>query len=327
LKWPLMQKRKMDEFELIAKFFTSQKISRADVILDIGDDCALLDIPADHHLAITTDTLVNGVHFPIETNAFDIGYKSLAVNLSDLAAMGATPAWVSLALTLPSLNETWLAEFSRGFFELARRHKVQLIGGDTTHGPLSITITAQGLIPKHQAIPRSGAKAGDFIYVTNTLGDAGLALLSIQNQTELPTKILARLNRPEPRIDIGIKLRNIASSAIDISDGLVSDLGHILKKSHVGANICVDHLPLSTTLREILSTEAAIAMALSAGDDYELCFTIHPGDETLLHNTLHKSGHAYTRIGTITANTELNLEFIDGRKYHGDAQGYQHFKK
>jgi thiamine-monophosphate kinase len=322
-----MRRRKMDEFELIAKFFTQQEISRADVILDIGDDCALLDIPADHHLAITTDTLVNGVHFPVETSAFDIGYKSLAVNLSDLAAMGATPAWVSLALTLPSLDETWLAEFSRGFFALAARHQVQLIGGDMTHGPLSITITAQGLLPKNQAITRSGAKPGDFIYVTHTLGDAGFALLAIQNKTDLPPEIFARLNRPEPRVNIGIKLRNIASSAIDISDGLISDLSHILKKSHVGATICVDQLPLSPTLREMLSPEAAIALALSAGDDYELCFTIRPGDETLLNDTLLQSGHSYTRIGTITAETELNLEFIDGRKYHGNIQGYQHFKK
>jgi thiamine-monophosphate kinase len=322
-----MRKRKMDEFELIAKFFTQQEISRADVILDIGDDCALLAIPADHHLAITTDTLVHGVHFPVETNAFDIGYKSLAVNLSDLAAMGATPAWVTLALTLPSLDETWLLEFSRGFFALATRHQVQLVGGDMTHGPLSVTVTAQGLLPKNQAITRSGAKPGDFIYVTHSLGDAGFALLAIQNKIELPPEIFARLNRPEPRVDIGIKLRKIASSAIDISDGLVSDLGHILKKSRVGATICVDQLPLSTTLRTKLSPEAAIALALSAGDDYELCFTIHPGDETLLNDVLHQSGHSYTRIGTINANTELNLEFIDGRKYHGNTQGYQHFKK
>jgi thiamine-monophosphate kinase len=322
-----MRRRKMDEFELIAKFFTQQHISRADVILDIGDDCALLDIPADHHVAITTDTLVNGVHFPAETNAFDIGYKSLAVNLSDLAAMGATPAWVTLALTLPLLDETWMAEFSRGFFALATRHQVQLIGGDITHGPLSITITAQGLLPKNQAITRSGAKPGDFIYVTHTLGDAGFGLLAMQNKMVLPPEIFARLNRPEPRVDIGIKLRNIASSAIDISDGLVSDLGHILKKSHVGATIYVDQLPLSITLREMLPSEEAITLALSAGDDYELCFTIHPGDETLLNDTLLQPGHYCTRIGTITAKTELNLEFLDGRKYHGNTQGYQHFKK
>jgi len=239
----------MDEFELIARYFTPQKISRADVIVDIGDDCAILDIPTTSHLAITTDTLVNGVHFPMETAAFDVGYKSLAVNLSDLAAMGATPAWASLALTLPGYDETWLAEFSRGFFDLATRHGVQLMGGDMTRGPLSITVTALGFVPKNQAIQRQGAKPGDLIYVTDTLGDAGLALSFLKNKTAMAAAhqhtILTRLNRPEPRIDIGIQLRPIASSAIDISDGLAADLGHILKKNRVGAHIYVDQLPLS----------------------------------------------------------------------------------
>jgi thiamine-monophosphate kinase len=320
----------MDEFELIAKFFTPQTISRADVILDIGDDCALLDIPPTHHLAITTDTLVNGVHFPLETSAYDIGYKSLAVNLSDLAAMGAMPAWASLALTLPSVDETWLTEFSRGFFELATRHHVQLIGGDMTLGPLSITITAQGLIPKHQAIQRLGAKPGDLIYVTNHLGDAGLALASLQKKIDIAKThqqtLLTRLNRPEPRIDVGMALRNIASSAIDISDGLAADLKHILKKSQVGATIFVDQLPLSTALQTTLEAEAAIHLALNAGDDYELCFTIHPGDETLLHAALAKCECRYTQIGIITQNSGINFEFTDGRKYHGNIQGYQHFK-
>jgi thiamine-monophosphate kinase len=325
-----MRKRKMDEFELIAHYFTQQKISRADVIVDIGDDCALLDIPTANYVAITTDTLVNGVHFPVETSAFDVGYKSLAVNLSDLAAMGAIPTWVSLALTLPQLDETWLADFSRGFFELATRHSIQLIGGDMTRGPLSITITAQGLVPKNQAIQRQGAKAGDLIYVTNDLGDAGLALSFLKYKTPVAAAhqnaLLTRLNRPEPRVDIGIKLRNIASSAIDISDGLAADLGHILKKNHVGANIHVDKLPLSAALQATLSAEDAIHLALNAGDDYELCFTIHPGDETLLHAALSECGSHYTQIGTITHQTGLNLEFTDGRKYHGNIEGYQHFR-
>jgi len=319
----------MHEFELIKKFFTQQSISRHDVILGIGDDCAIINVPRDQQLAITTDTLVNGVHFPTNTSPYDIGYKSLAVNLSDLAAMGASPAWITLALTLPEASEDWLTEFSRGFFELASRYKIQLIGGDITRGPLTITIAAHGLIPKHLAITRSGAKPGDLIYVTNTLGDAGLALLFLNKEVEMDPSdqnvILTRLNRPEPRTEIGELLRGIAHAAIDISDGLAADLGHILKQSHVGATIHVDQLPLSNTMRNVVPHEKALSLALNAGDDYELCFTIPQDQEAALMEALKKCNCSYTCIGTITATHALDLQFKNGKKYHDKPTGYRHF--
>ncbi len=315
----------MAEFDLIETFFNQQKQNRNDVIIGIGDDCAVTYIPHNQQLAITTDTLVSGVHFPENTSAYDIGYKSLAVNLSDLAAMGATPAWATLALTLPDENTAWLTEFSRGFFALANQYDMQLIGGDTTRGPLTITITAHGFLPKQHALLRSGAKPNDLIYVTNQLGDAGLALLFLQKKISLSPNnqnaALTKLNRPEPQIEMGIQLRDMANAAIDISDGLAADLGHVLEKSHVGATLYVDQIPLSSALRESLPIDDAITLALTAGDDYELCFTISPEKEKLLANT----NGTYTKIGVITAATGLNLQFSDGRKYHGNTKGYQHF--
>jgi thiamine-monophosphate kinase len=319
----------MNEFELIKNFCSHQTIQRQDVIVETGDDCAIVEVPKNQQLAITTDTLVAGVHFPLNTSAYDIGYKSLAVNLSDLAAMGATPAWVTIALTLPEVQESWLMDFANGFFSLATRSKVQLIGGDLTRGPLTITIQAHGFVPTGQAITRNKAKVGDLIYVTNTLGDAGLALAIINNQIKIdPTdaeEIMARLNRPEPRWQAGEKLRQIASAAIDISDGLVGDLGHILKKSAVGAVVYVDSLPLSKVLRTCLHEEKAILLALAAGDDYELCFTIPKEHEKLLQAAMKDCHCSCSRIGEITATTGLSLQFKDGRTYYGDITGYQHF--
>ncbi|MDR3476925.1 MAG: thiamine-phosphate kinase [Gammaproteobacteria bacterium] len=319
----------MNEFELIKNFCSHQTVHRTDVIIETGDDCAIVEVPVNQQLAITTDTLVAGVHFPLNTSAYDIGYKALAVNLSDLAAMGATPAWITMALTLPEIQENWLTDFAHGFFALATRSNVQLIGGDLTHGPLTITIQAQGFIPKGQAITRSGAKVGDLIYVTHTLGDAGLALAVLQNQIKIPTlyeeDILKRLNRPEPRLEVGEKLRQIANAAIDISDGLTGDLNHILKKSEVGAVIYVDELPLSEALRTCLPEEKAILLALGAGDDYELCFTIPKEREKLLQDAMKDCPCAYSCIGEVIATPGLSLQFKDGRKYHGDIKGYQHF--
>lgn len=304
----------MSEFDIITQYFASQTSHRNDVMVGIGDDAALVKPPQNHELAITTDTLVSGVHFPESTLPYDIGYKSLAVNLSDLAAMGATPAWVTMALTLPDKNLDWLKAFCDGFFALANQHQVQLIGGDLTRGPLCITIQAIGFTPSHQALLRSQAKPGDLIYVTGTLGDAGLALRSAHASPE----ILARLNRPEPRVTTGIALRSIASSAIDISDGLAADLGHILKASRVGAKINVEQLPLSPAV-SALTPEQAIALALTAGDDYELCFTVPAQKRAQL------SSIPCTCIGEITASSGLELNYNDGSSYHGNISGYQHF--
>lgn len=319
----------MSEFDIITSYFATQITHRTDVIVGIGDDAALVKPPQGHELAITTDTLVSGVHFPEATLPYDIGYKSLAVNLSDLAAMGATPAWVTMALTLPEENAAWIQAFCEGFFTLANRHRVQLIGGDLTRGPLSITIQAIGFTPPQQALLRSQAQAGDLIYVTGTLGDAGLALRFIQKKIELKsayqTEILARLNRPEPRLATGEALRSLASSAIDISDGVAADLNHILAASRVGARINVEHLPLSEALTHNLTPAEAIALALTAGDDYELCFTVPVQKRSELEQRLSSIPCRTTCIGEITQSSGLALHYNDGSSYHGTLFGYQHF--
>ena len=307
----------MNEFELIQTFFISQPCNRSDVILGIGDDAAIVSPPLNQQLVITTDTLVAGVHFPDNTLANAIGHKSLAVNLSDLAAMGATPAWVTLALTLPDKNENWLTQFCDGFFSLAKKYNVQLIGGDLTKGALTISVTAHGFVPINQALTRNAAQTGDLIYVSNTLGDAALGLTLFKNQTA-SSEQLKKLNYPEPQINLGLALRGIATSAIDISDGLAADVAHILKASQKGAIIYVDKIPLSSFIRHSVSEEETLRLALSGGDDYELCFTVPK-------NKKHLVPDHCTCIGAITENTELNLQYSHGAKYNLDNPGYTHF--
>lgn len=319
----------MTEFELIKRYFAIQTEHRSDVRHGIGDDAALVSVPLNHELVITTDTLVEGIHFPKATLPYDIGYKALAVNLSDLAAMGATPAWVTLALTLPSANENWIQEFCEGFFTLANRYQVQLIGGDLTRGPLSITVQAMGFTPTSEALLRSTAQVNDLIYVTGTLGDAGLGLKAIQHLLAIPEQyqryIFERFNRPTPRIETGIHLRGLAHAAIDISDGLAADLNHILRASKVGASVNVDQLPLSEALQKSLPLDNAIELALTGGDDYELCFTVSPEKREALENTLATLACRFTCIGSITAHHELHLHHQNGNLYHGSLHGYRHF--
>lgn len=318
----------MTEFEIIEHYFNQPtQIKDAHVLLGIGDDGAIVDVPHDQPLVITTDTLVSGIHFFADTAPELIGHKSLAVNLSDLAAMGATPKWATLALTAAKDNPTWLQAFCRGFFALAKEHELSLIGGDLTHGPLSITITAFGLLPtKQSALLRSGAKPGDIIYVTGTLGDAGAALAYMKHQitidkTDLRADLIARLNQPQPRIAIGKQLLNRANAAIDISDGLVADLTHILVRSHVGAVIHLDRIPLSSALRSTVDHEQALQFALTSGDDYELCFTAPPDVD--IHQV--SAPCPITAIGEITKELDLKLLNADGSLYRGNIQGYQHF--
>jgi len=319
----------MHEFEIIQTFFNKKSPHRPEVVLGIGDDAAIVSVPAQQQLVITTDTLVAGVHFFAETAAADLGYKSLAVNLSDLAAMGATPAWITLALTIPTNNEPWLKDFSAGFFELAKQYQMQLIGGDLTHGPLAITIQAMGLVPADKALTRSGAKTGDLIYVSNYLGDAGIAVRYLQKEiliaAEYQQKFLQRLQRPEPRIKLGEKLRGIANACIDISDGLAADLGHILEMSKVGARIDVEGIPFSEAMLATVTKEQAIDIALNSGDDYELCFTVPTAKKAELENIAKECGIKVTAIGVISDEPGLILQFADGKKYHGTIQGYQHF--
>lgn len=304
----------MNEFALIQQFFNKQNSQNPSVILGIGDDAAILKIPPKQQLVVTTDTLVCDVHFKKKSPPHAIGYKSLAVNLSDIAAMGADPAWFTLALTIPHSDEHWLHEFSRGLFELATRFHVPLIGGDLTHGPLSITIQAFGLLPDQTALRRDQAKVGDLIYVTHTLGDAAFEL---QDSLERDPSELRHLYYPEPRVAYGQKLRSIAHAAIDISDGLLADLGHLLEQSQVGASVNVDCIPLSPTL-QALPKEKALTLAATGGDDYELCFTVPKEKKHLLDMNC-------TLIGEITATRELDLHEANGKKYHFKTLGYQHF--
>ena len=321
----------MTEFDIIKTYFATQTEHRPDVILGIGDDTAIVKVPAHQELAITTDSLVSGIHFLETTKPYDIGYKALAVNLSDLAAMGATPAWVTLAITLPQqlAQDAWLQDFCNGFFTLANRYQVQLIGGNLAHGPLSITVQALGFVPQHHAILRSGAKPNDLIYVTGTLGDAGLALQSLLGKETLPpedaTTLLRRLHQPEPRIATGQLLHGDAHAAIDISDGFAADLSHILEQSQVGATVYVDQLPLSYELKQSIPVEKAITLALTAGDDYELCFTIPPDKRAQLEKKLSSLPCRLTCVGTIKAEQGLDLRYQNGNPYHGPISGYQHF--
>ncbi|GMQ97181.1 MAG: thiamine-phosphate kinase [Gammaproteobacteria bacterium] len=319
----------LSEFEVINRFFASHGLKRPEVTLGIGDDAALITPPSGQQLVVSTDTLIAGVHFPHETSAGDIGYKSLAVSLSDLAAMGAEPLAVTLALTLPEADESWLAEFTEQFFLLADSFNVQLIGGDTTRGALSITVQALGLLPCDQGLTRAGAQVGDLVYVTGELGDAGLALLVLQGELRLPVKdkaqVLKRLNRPTARIGAGIALRNIASAAIDISDGLVADLSHILKASDVGATLQAGKLPVSDVYRRTFDVAGDWSVALSAGDDFELCFTVPEKRQGEIERIMSGLEVRCSWIGMIEQRQGLRVLDDIGREIH-TGSGYDHFR-
>ncbi|MGJ0429379.1 thiamine-phosphate kinase [Methylobacter sp.] len=279
------------EFALIRRFFTDQPVKNPTTRLGVGDDCALMAIPEGYELAITTDTMVENVHFFAGTDPEQLGHKLLAVNLSDLASMGARPVSVTLALTLPKVDEDWLAAFAKGFLALAERYSVDLIGGDTTSGPLTLTVQAMGLVPRGQALTRSLAKPGDFIYMTGRLGDAGLGLKIKQGyDCANPDEALKRFNKPDPACELGQALIGIANSCIDLSDGLAGDLGHILEQSNVGACLDWDDLPLSPAVLSYIRDTGDWQMPLSAGDDYELCFTVSPDKAGLLPIGCRKIG-------------------------------------
>ena len=323
----------MTEFDLISRYFTRPAKQAA---LGVGDDCALINPSPGMQLAISSDMLVEGRHFFNDVSPYCLGHKALAVNLSDLAACGAKPIAFTLALALPSIDEAWLQEFSRGMWGLADAHGCELIGGDTTQGPLNICITVFGEVPRGQALLRSGAKVGDDIYVSGTLGDARLALEALQGKLELPPEVLAqvrlRLEQPTPRVALGIALRGIATSAIDISDGLAGDLGHVLKASGVGAQVNTE---LTINLiaaracihwsKSLFDTQKQLKIALSGGDDYELAFTAPPAARQAVQAASSRSKTPVTRIGVI--ETEPGLRLVDGRGQPIDEQfsSFDHF--
>ncbi|MBS57399.1 MAG: thiamine-phosphate kinase [Chloroflexi bacterium] len=318
----------MNEFEIIEHYFRPKLLDNQQKLkLGIGDDAAVIDIPQDEELVVSIDTLVEGVHFLKDTSPKDIANKSLLVNLSDIAAMGALPRWITLSLTLPSNNFDWLKEFSKQFNSLLADYSLVLIGGDLTKGPLSITIQAHGVVPKGKFLHRGGAKPGDFIYVTGELGAAAYTLRYLKGSGEnpMPTKReLQRFNKPEPRVKVGLELRDIATSCIDISDGLFSDLKHILRASKVGAEVKLTHIPYSKSLK-LLDKELAIELALTGGDDYELCFT---APSVISQSDLEKiiTETQVSRIGKINElSSKLDLIGDDGKSYKLKSKCYKHF--
>lgn len=319
----------LSEFQIISHYFDRHRVERSDVVLGIGDDAALVTVPEGMELAIAVDALIADRHFPADTSPANIGYKALAVNLSDMAAMGAEPAWLTLALSLPASDEHFLSGFAAGLFELAGRWGVQLIGGDTVRGPLMASVQIHGFVPAGKALRRDGAKPGDKIYVTGTLGDAGAGLQLFLGQRvcagrEARDYLIERLERPSPRLEAGLLLREYASAAIDISDGLEADLGHILERSGVGASISVTALPLSDALCAcVVDRGERQQLALGAGDDYELCFTVPPEKEALLLECAGALPCPITCIGVIEAEPGLRLSGLSVDKRH--TAGFDHF--
>lgn len=304
------------EFDLIERYFSSLN-HRDDVLLGVGDDAAVIRTASESEsLVVCTDTLIEDVHFPKHTAPEDIAYKALAANLSDIAAMGALPAWVTLALTLPSVDEDWLSAFADGFAELIRAHGLSLIGGDTTRGALSITVQVIGYA-NERILTRQGAQSGDDLWVSGTIGDAALALKHLHQK---PNEWLKYLNRPEPRITLGQQLVSVATSCIDVSDGLIADLGHILKQSQCGAEVFLDAVPLSDITASWMSQHNDWQTIVNGGDDYELLFTANPKHRELL------SAESLTRIGRITEQ-QAGLVLLDKDKQTIEltVKGYDHF--
>jgi thiamine-monophosphate kinase len=316
------------EFDLVQRYF-SVPPRRTDVVEGIGDDGAVLRPPTRQDVVVSVDTLLEGVHFTRRASPASIGYKALAVNLSDLAAMGAEPAWATLALTLPAADEAWLAEFSRGFLALARRYEVELIGGDLTRGPLSVTVQIMGLLPAGSAIRRDSARPGDAIFVTGTVGDAGLALSALRDERQLdPARLaycLQRLDEPSPRVAVGIELRGIATAAIDVSDGLVIDLGRILSASGVGAVVELSCIPLSQAFLGASMEDPDWTLALSAGDDYELVFTVPAERVPVLEQRFSASNYKLTQIGRVEAQAGVRFALHGQPCAPLDCPGYDHF--
>jgi thiamine-monophosphate kinase len=324
----------MNEFHIIKQFFQRESVEQTceGVLLGIGDDCALLQMPAQKQLAVSVDTLVAGVHFPVAANAQDIAERALRVNLSDLAAMGAEPLWFTLALTLPKnseyCGENWLRLFSRGLFRAAHEFNIALVGGDTTAGPLSITIQVLGASENHSALRRDGASMGDFICVTHFVGDGAAALAVIENRLQLSNAhshyLTERFYRPTPRLKEAMLLRGIASAALDISDGLVGDLAHICTASDLGAIIQVENLPLSPALLAMNNIHQARQFALSGGDDYELCFTVSPEKMPELAMLIAQNKIQVTVIGEMVAGANVMCE-LNGDTFEVEQKSYQHF--
>ncbi|MBD3612366.1 MAG: thiamine-phosphate kinase [Hydrogenovibrio crunogenus] len=319
------------EFDVIETFFKPlSSVASVDEI-GIGDDGAVLSCLAGNQLVVVTDTLVEGVHFPVKTSAYNIAWKALAVNLSDLAAMGATPAFYSLALSLPpeKNNQAWLELFAGGLKQLASLYNIPLVGGDTTRSDrLTITITAQGWVETGNAILRKGAQPDDLIYVSGVLGEGGLGLKAVQQHWDEASyaSAIQKLNQPSPQVTLGYYLKGLATSAIDVSDGLLADLKHILSSSQVSAWVDVDLIPVSDSMRTYLQQSNDWSLPLIAGDDYELCFTVHPDNQASVQDLAKTLGVSLTKIGQIVAGEgDVQLKNAPENQAHLQSLGFEHF--
>jgi thiamine-monophosphate kinase len=314
----------MNEFELIKRYF-SRASGRADVVVGVGDDAAVLDVPPGLQLVAAVDTIIEGIHFPAGTSAVDIGYRALAVNLSDIAAMGAEPRWITLSLTTPRADASWLEGFAAGLYELAARHDVALVGGDTCKGPLVISVQVLGTIEYGRALLRAGARPGDAIYVSGVPGEAAAGLALLQSNAERDSAsehLVRRFLRPEPRLNLGRSLRGVASAAMDISDGLVTDLTKLCAASHCGARLDLERLPLSTPMHARFTEAQVRHFTLAGGDDYELLFTVPREHEP----QLSAFDVPCTRVGEIVAGDGVG-GFLHGEKIALPSAGFDHFRE
>ena len=318
----------MDEFSIIREYFTRQVVKRDDVIVGIGDDAAVVRFPSSLDLVCTTDMLLEGIHFPESTEAYAVGYKALAVNLSDLAAMGAKPAWATLLLSMPAADLDWLKAFGTGFLELAAKHEVQLIGGDLSRGPLMVGVQAMGHTDPHQAILRSTAVVGDAIFISGQIGDAAMGLKVLQGRVKLPLQARERVVQclafPQPRVDLGCALAGIAHAAIDVSDGLLADLGHIAASSEVAACVDLEAIPISPDIRPQV-VELGWEAALCAGDDYELCFTAPKQQVQRIKSIAQRLNTPVTCIGRIEKGRGVKVVAADGSEFVPSSTGHNHF--
>jgi len=319
-------KSMLSEFELIERYF---RPATDHTVLAGGDDAALIDVSAGQQLAVSTDALVAGRHFFEDALPYDIGYKCMAANLSDMAAMGANPRWVTLSLTLPRVDESWISEFARGFLELGAEHDVDLIGGDTTSGPLAVCVQIMGEVPAGKALRRSGARVGDDIWVSGTVGDAALALAHVRGDFRLDANgldyAMKRLTHPHPRVALGRALVGLATSAIDISDGLVADLGHVAHASAVQAVVDWEAVPLSSVAAGDREHPLVQQAALAGGDDYELAFTAPAAARSTLDALAARLELALARVGTVAAGHGVSVRDRSGRVVTPSEKGFDHF--
>lgn len=315
----------VNEFEIIRRYFTRPAAIDSGVVLGVGDDAAIVRIGGDQELVIAADVVNEGIHFPVNTSAQAVGHKALAVNLSDLAAMGADPAWFTMTISLPQADEQWLGQFASGLFNLADQFGISLIGGDTVRGPLSIAINALGRVPVGAALRRSGAVVGDQIFVSGTLGDAACALQQIHHDPDnVDPALRQRLDFPTPRVELGRRLRGMANACIDISDGLAADLSHILDASRVGAVLHIDRIPVSAEAASA-DARASLILAMTGGDDYELCFTVPPVYAETINQVSKEAGVSLTCVGEIVAEPGLIMVDSDNQRVSLGHLGHDHF--